>query len=45
MNISKEFMFFAYLLESYSAYKDTTASEVLKTLCIRRIENRICTEK
>ncbi len=30
--MKKEFMFFAYLLESYAAYKDTSAGEILKTL-------------
>lgn len=30
--MKKEFMFFAYLLESYAAYKDTSAGEILKIL-------------
>lgn len=30
--MSKEFVFFTYLLESYAAYKNTTAGAVLKAL-------------
>ena len=30
--MKKEFMFFAYLLESYAAYKDTSAGNILKIL-------------
>ena len=30
--MDKQFVFFTYLLESYAAYKNTTAGEVLKTL-------------
>lgn len=30
--MNKEFEFFAYLIESYADYKDTTAHEILKTL-------------
>jgi len=30
--VSKEFRFFAYLLESYAAHKGLTASEVLQLL-------------
>ena len=30
--MSKEFRFFAYLLESYAAHKNLTASEVLRLL-------------
>ena len=32
MKLGKEFSFFAYLLESYANYKNTSASQVLKTL-------------
>ncbi len=32
MRLSKEFSFFAYLLESYAIYKNTTASVIMKTL-------------
>ena len=32
MKLTKEFKFFVYLLESYAAYKGTTADKVLKTL-------------
>lgn len=32
MKLSKKFNFFAYLLEAYAAHKDTTASEVMRTL-------------
>ncbi len=32
MKLTKEFKFFIYLLESYAAYKDTTAGEVLSIL-------------
>jgi len=30
--MSKEFLFFTYLLESYAAYKNTSAGEILKVL-------------
>lgn len=30
--MSKEFRFFAYLLESYAEYKNTSAAEILKIL-------------
>ena len=32
MKLSKEFRFFAYLLESYAQHKQTTAGEVLRML-------------
>ena len=32
MKLTKEFKFFAYLLESYAAYKETTADQILQTL-------------
>ena len=32
MNMSKEFRFFTYLLESYANHKNTTAAQMLKTL-------------
>ncbi len=32
MSLSKEFRFFVYLLESYAAYKGTTAAAVLESL-------------
>lgn len=32
MRLSREFVFFAYLLESYAAYKDTDAASVLRQL-------------
>lgn len=32
MKLDKEFRFFTYLLESYAAYKNTTAGAVLRTL-------------
>ncbi len=30
--MTEEFKFFVFLIESYAAYKDTTADKVLKTL-------------
>jgi hypothetical protein len=30
--VSKEFLFFTYLLESYANHKNTTAARILKTL-------------
>lgn len=35
--MSKEFRFFAYLLESYASHKGTTASEVLHLLDTKRL--------
>lgn len=32
MKLSKEFRFFAYLLEAYAAHKDIMASDVMKIL-------------
>lgn len=32
MKLTKEFKFFAYLLECYAVYKDTTADKILETL-------------
>jgi hypothetical protein len=32
MRLRAEFLFFAYLLESYAAYKDQTPAEVLEVL-------------
>ena len=32
MKLSKEFVFFAYLLESYAAHKNVSASQILQTL-------------
>lgn len=39
--MSKEFVFFAYLLESYAAYKNTTADKVLKELDERNLTDFI----
>ena len=32
MKLTKEFKFFAYLLEGYAVQKDTTADKILETL-------------
>ena len=32
MKLTKEFRFFTYLLESYAAYKETTADQILQAL-------------
>ena len=32
MKLTKEFKFFAYLLECYAVHKDTTADKILETL-------------
>lgn len=32
MRLNKQFVFFAYLLESYAKYKDTTAGNILGIL-------------
>lgn len=37
MKLNKEFRFFAYLLESYAAHKNISASQVLKILDDRNL--------
>jgi hypothetical protein len=37
----KEFLFFSYLIESYAAYKQMTAADVLKTLDERKLTDFI----
>ena len=41
MKLSKEFRFFTYLLESYAAYKNTTAHAVLEKLDEKKLTDYI----
>jgi hypothetical protein len=37
MNMSKEFIFFSYLIESYAVYKNMAAADVLKILDAKKL--------